>query len=799
MANIKWFSEISNKDVPIVGGKGASLGEMYNAEFPIPPGFCVTANAYKRFVQENNLTKPIKELLKDLDVNDSATLQKTAKEIQNLIKEAQLPEQLQTDILEAYEDLNVNNNVFKDLKGTALDILHIKQSKPYVAVRSSATAEDLPDASFAGQQKTFLNIKGNDRLLVAVSGCFASLFTARAIYYRVKKGFDHMQVALSVVVQKQIQSEVSGVMFTVNPSNNDENEIVVEAGFGLGEVVVAGAITPDHYIIDKSKEEIITKDVREQSWKLSLDETLLKTMKRNLTPDTAKQQKLPDSKILELAEIGKKLEEHYKKPQDIEFALENHRMYIVQSRPITTLKKEEASTSEENKHEEKPNEVESMVGESQEQLLKGLAASPGVVSGPVRILADATEIDKVKKGDVLVTKMTNPDYVPAMERAIAIVTDEGGLTSHAAIISRELGIPAVVGTLEATKKLKEDQIITIDGQNGLVFDGKAQTASKPVEETQEHTHEEHAQVLTATKVYMNLGEPDKIPEYKHLDFDGIGLMRIEFIVTSDVKVHPKLLLKNNEGEKYTNKLAEGIGQVAKAISPRPLIVRFSDFKSNEYKNLEGGAEFEHDESNPMLGWRGVSRYINDEFKDVFKLECAAIKKVREEGSENVHVMLPFVRNVPEVKTCLGIMESVGLNRSSNFKIYLMAEVPSMAFIPEKFAQLPIDGISIGSNDLTQMVLGVDRDSALLGRAGYFDERNEAVLAAILSLLKGFKAAGKTVSICGQAPSQYPEIVEFLVKNGIDAISVNPDVVDKVREQIAVIERKILLDEARDKK
>lgn len=780
---------------------------MYNAGFPIPPGYCVTATAFKEFIESSGLSIEIKKLLSNLDVEDSNKLQEVSKTIQDKIMATELPEVLRADILEAYDDMNVNSELFKQLQGSALDIIKAGREHPYVAIRSSATAEDLPDASFAGQQKTFLNIKGPKRVIEAVSGCFASLYTARAIYYREKKGFDHMKVYLSVVVQKQINADVSGVMFTVNPINQNENEIVVEAGFGLGEVVVSGAITPDIYIVSKDSDELKEKKVNNQPWKVALDENLRKTQKKQLTPETAGRQKMSDDKVLELVHIGKKIEDHYGSPQDIEFAMEAGRLYIVQSRPITTLKKPNGMSEkvvEEPKSEEKPTEEqtkEEPVEQSQgNQILKGLAASPGTASGNVKILENAQELDKIEKGDILVTKMTDPDFVPAMERAAAIVTDEGGMTSHAAIVSRELGIPCIVGTLEATNVLKEGQLITVDGESGLVFYGARKVEStesvkeEVVEEKVSSGHSEQS-LLTATKVYMNLGEPDKIDDYKNLDFDGIGLMRVEFIVTSEVKAHPKFLIKEGRGNEFTEKLVGGISKVARAINPKPIIVRFSDFKTNEYKNLEGGAEFEKEESNPMLGWRGVSRYVNEDFKDVFKLECEAIKKVRDSGLNNVWVMIPFVRKASEVQPALNIMKECGLSRGESFKIFLMAEVPSMALVPEQFATLPIDGASIGSNDLTQMVLGVDRDSAILGRQGLFDERDIAVKTAIAQIIKGFKKEGKSVSICGQAPSEYPEMVEFLVKHGIDSISVSPDVVHKVREQIAMVERKILLDNA----
>lgn len=496
------------------------------------------------------------------------------------------------------------------------------------------------------------------------------------------------------------------------------------------------------------------------------DETLRKTNKVQLSPIKAKEQKLTDDQILKLAEIGKRLEKHYNKPQDIEYAIEHGRVYIVQTRSVTTEEKVKKARS----HEEI----------NATPILIGLGASPGIASGVVKIVHDLNEISKIQKGDVLVTVMTNPDYIVAMQKASAIVTDEGGITSHAAIVSREMGVPCVVGTEKATKIFTDDMTITVDGTNGKIYKGKPELEEAKKEKI-DYPYKE-----TKTKIYMNLGEPDKIDSYKDLYFDGIGLMRLEFVIANKVGEHPNYLIRTGQQRKYVDELYEGIKKVASNIEGKPVIVRFSDFKTNEYKDLKGGEEFEPHEENPMIGWRGVSRYISDEFKDAFKLECQAIKKVREEY-KNVYAMLPFVRTVDEVNKCLAIMKEAGLERNGNFKIFLMAEVPSMALIPEEFSELDIDGVSIGSNDLTQLCLGVDRDSSRLGRMHYFDERNHAVLKAIHNIISGFKEKGKTVSICGQAPSEYKEIVEFLVKEGIDSISVNPDVVNKTRFDVYDVE------------
>ncbi|HEX33043.1 MAG TPA: phosphoenolpyruvate synthase, partial [Candidatus Aenigmarchaeota archaeon] len=568
-------------------------------------------------------------------------------------------------------------------------------------------------------------------------------------------------VGLCAVVQVMVNAEKAGVAFSVNPATNNEDEIVIEAAFGLGEAVVSGAVTPDLYIVDKKDMRIKSKTVSKKEFKIVRDIQTGKNVKVYLSDSQASSQVLSDEEIIKIASILRDIEKHYDFPQDTEWAIEGDKIYFVQSRPVTTLKSKKSSSVQTDKP----------------PILKGLGASPGAASGPVKIVHDISELDKVKQGDVLVTRMTNPDMVPAMKKASAIVTDEGGMTSHAAIVSREMGIPCVVGTGEATNKLKEEQIVTVDGSAGLVYEGKVEVKSE---------EEEIPYYETKTKIYMNLGEPELIDKYKDLYFDGIGLMRVEFIITSYVKAHPLALIKQGKSDLYVEKLAEGIEKVAKAIYPKPVVVRFSDFKTNEYKSLEGGEEFEPVENNPMLGWRGVSRYISPNFEPAFRLECKAIKLVRDKGLDNVWVMLPFVRTLWEVEKVLKIMESEGLKRDDKFKVWIMAEVPAVAFLADKFADY-CDGFSIGSNDLTQLVLGVDRDSELLGKAGYFDERNEAVKEAIKSIIDKAHSKGVTVSICGQAPSVYPEFTEFLVKHGVDSVSVSPDMVNKTRKRIHEIE------------
>ena len=776
--NIAWFSEIHAKDIASVGGKGANLGEMYNAQMPVPPGFVITSEAYKTFIKENKLDREISSILETIDYENNDELQKASEEIQKLILKSKIPEKVKQDIVDAYNELSRRETVERVGK-QVLSLLNPTTELIFVAVRSSATAEDLAEASFAGQQASFLNIREDRNLTIAVKQCWASLFTGRAIYYRAKNHFDHMKVYLAIVVQKMVNSKKSGVMFTINPTNNNKNEIVIEGGFGLGEAIVSGAISPNLYIVDKRNLKLKTKKITKQEWLFTRDNLTGNTIKKTLPEYEQTKQVLEDSEIKTLAEHAVNIEEHYGRPQDIEWAIEAGKTYIVQSRPITT--ENAVNKSMDN---------ESADFKDKKVLLKGLPASPGIGSGKVKKVTSLHDLGKVLKGDVLVAKMTNPDYVPAMQRASAIVTDEGGLTSHAAIVSREMGIPCIVGTEKATKILEDNQEITVDGGKGNVYDGIIHIKEK-IQTTQEKELALiNKNIKTVTNIYVNLSEPEQISKYKDYNMDGIGLMRVEFIITDTISKHPLYMIKMGQEKEYIRKLAEGISKVAEVLNPRPIIVRFSDFKTNEYKNLEGGSEYEPVEQNPMIGWRGVSRYVSDEFQEAFRLECKAIKKVRE-FYKNVHVMMPFVRTVDEVEKCLAILDDEDLKLSKDFKIYLMAEVPSIAFIPDEFAKLGITGTSIGSNDLTQLVLGVDRDSAKLGRMGYFDERNPAVLRAIENIITHFHKYGKTVSICGQAPSEYPEIVEFLVRNRIDAISVNPDKFYDTKKLVSEIERNML--------
>ncbi len=798
---ILWLEEVDKSLLPLVGGKAAGLGELVKAGIPVPPGFVVTSEAYRIFVRETGLDKQIKRILEENIVQGKPQEYERASEIiRSKFMRTPMPPSIENAIKSAYYELAKRVGV----------------EEPRVAVRSSATVEDLPEASFAGQQETYLNVVGADEVVLHVKKAWASLWTARALSYRDSLNIDHESALMAVIVQKMVNSRSSGVMFTIHPVTGERDKIVIESIWGLGEYIVGGKVTPDRFVVDKntlsivekriskkakalfydpvsrSNVEVVLPETREELEKLAAERPAIAEMiaRLGIKPGAPS---LSDDEVVELARMGVKVEEHFGRPMDIEWAVDADieppgNVFLLQARPETVWSKKEAAA------QAKPEEVEEV--KEGEILVRGIPASPGVASGRVKVALSVEEAAaKMEKGDVLVTKMTDPDWVPYMKLASAIVTDEGGMTAHAAIVARELGIPAVVGTGNATQVLKDGMIVTVDGSRGVVIYGKK------VEEEKEEVAEKPAAELvveaypvTATKIYMNLGHPDEIDRYKHLPFDGIGLMRIEFIISSWIGYHPMYLIEQGRGVYFIDRLAEGIAKVASAIYPRPVVVRFSDFKSNEYRRLKGGEKYESlDERNPMIGWRGVSRYIHPKYEPAFRLEVRAIKKVRDEwGLKNVWVMFPFVRTTWELERALAIMEEEGLKRSNDFKVWIMVEVPSTVFLADEFAKM-VDGFSIGSNDLTQLVLGADRDSGLLAKMGYLDERDPAVLRAMEMLIEAAHRNGVTASICGQGPSVYPELVEFLVRKGIDSISVNPDAVVRVRRQVASIEKRIMLE------
>jgi len=743
---IVWFKEVGKNDIGVAGGKGANLGEMTNAGIPVPPGFIVTSNTYFEFIKQAKLTEKLSSLLRVIDPDDSKTLNNISIEIKSMILAAEMPKDIAENIKTAYKEMGQGR----------------------VAVRSSATAEDLPEASFAGQQSTYLNIEGPDEVVSAVKRCWASLFEARAIYYREQHNFDHFSVGIAVPVQKMVQSEASGVAFTVEPITSNVDQIVIEAIYGLGEGLVSGEVKPDLFIINKEDDVVISRNIADQdSMLIRNPDITAKEMNiwATVTNSAREKQKISDSELQKLIKIVKGIEEHYGQPQDIEWAKENSEIYILQTRPVTTIVEGGV---------EKEDEIDAPI------LLDGDAASPGLATGPVKIIHDPTQIDKVFEGDILVAEMTTPDFVPAMKRAAAIVTDKGGRTSHASIVSRELGIPCIVGTTEATKILKNGQIITVDGAHGKAYNGKV------TRNVQSNAMADmvRANLVTKTKVYVNLAQPDLAERVAAKNVDGIGLMRAEFIVSAIGK-HPKYMIKNGLQEEFISKLTEGLMNFAQAFYPRPVVYRTTDFKTNEYRDLLGGKEFEEFEENPMIGYRGASRYIAD--PESFDMEIAAIKRCREKY-DNLHVMIPFVRTLDEMKNVKDILEKKGLKRSENFKLWMMAEIPANVILIDDFIDVGIDGISIGSNDLTQLTLGIDRDSSRL--ADLFDERNPAVLKSLEKLITTCKERGITCSICGQAPSFYPDLTEKLVKWGVTSVSVSPDMIGTTREIVAKVEAKI---------
>ncbi len=749
-----FFKDIDKHDVATAGGKGANLGEMWRNKFPVPNGFAVTTHAYDIFLDENQLAKKIKAILKDVDVSDSKELDSASKMARREIMNSKMPEVVAREIIFSYKKLS---GLFKS---------------SLVAVRSSATAEDLPGMSFAGQQATFLNIKGEANLLQSVRECWASLFTSRAMFYRHENKIATEKVKISVIVQKMVQSVVSGVMFTIDPVTNEKDRIVIEAVWGLGEMIVQGSVVPDRYVVQKDTFSILSKEVSDQSVQLiRVGET---TKEVEVPKEIRSKAKISEAEVVKLAKIAQRLQQHYYFPQDIEWAKENRDLFITQTRPVTTMAKVALGRTL------KLNDKDVRFGTT--PILHGISASPGIGTGHVRVLKGPKEIYKVKQGDVLVSKMTSPDFVPAMKKASAIVTDEGGQTSHAAIVSRELGIPCVVGTKLATKILKDEFVVTVDGGHGLVYLG-----SKVI--TKEEKKEEKPvskNLKTATHVYVNMAEPDHALSASKLNVDGVGLLRAEFMI-ADIGMHPREAIKNKKQHIFIEKLALDLEKFCKAFNPRPVVYRATDFKTNEYRSLPGGKSWEPEEPNPMLGFRGAYRYIAN--PEVFHLELEAIKRVREKY-KNLWLMIPFVRSPEELSRVRRLVASEGLFESVSFKFWMMVEIPTNVILLEDFIKVGIDGVSIGSNDLTMLLMGTDRDNSEVASA--FDERSPAVLWALKRIIKICNKHGVTTSICGQAPSTYDDLVDKLVNLGVTSMSINPDAVDRVRRVISESEKALVL-------
>ena len=778
-AFVLWFDELRRGDVALVGGKSSSLGELTSqTSVPVPYGFATTAEGYRYFMHATGLDKKIKELLQGLtDVEDPIQLRSVTADIRAAICAADMPDDLADAIRKSYDELGKK----------------VGEANPFVAVRSSATAEDLPDASFAGQQDTYLNVQGADMVIQKVKECYASTFTDRATYYRTKKGFDHLSVALSAAVQMMVFSKAAGVMFTVDLVTGDDSTITIEGAWGLGEYVVQGTVTPDNFKVKKDDLTILSKMINTKPIKLvrkpggDCEEQLV-------SEDEQKKQVISDEQVKELATYAKAIEDHYGCYMDMEWGVDerDNKVWLLQARPETVWSKK-------NKEKKEKQEENAAVTTERSVVVKGLPASPGSAAGKAHIILDPAQIAEFKDGEILVTTMTAPDWVPAMKKAKAIVTDAGGMTCHASIVSRELGIPCIVGTksrsVEATTTIEDGMEITVDATNGIVYAGVVSDIVKPKEAaapagTTTVVAAEPAPI-TGTKIYMNLGNPDLAEKYGKLPCDGIGLMREEFIWTTFIHEHPLYLIEIGQADRVVNQLADGMRKVCQALAPRPVTLRLSDFKSSEYRNLKGGDAYEPQESSALLGWRGAFRYYDPKYIEAFKLELQAVRKVREEyGFKNLNIMVPFCRRVDEMERIVNIMAGEGLHRGPDFKVWLMAEIPSNIIMADQFNKF-VDGYSIGSNDLTMLIMGCDRDNETV--APLFDERNLAVKRAIRHLIAVAHKDGKTVSICGQAPSVYPDFAEFLVKSGIDSISVNPDAVVATRKHVAQIEQRILMD------
>ncbi|MDD1763690.1 MAG: phosphoenolpyruvate synthase [Methanobacteriaceae archaeon] len=757
MEFVKFFEELGKDDVDVAGGKGANLGELTQAGIPVPPGFVVTSATYQKFVEETGIFDTIMDILNAIDVNQNRELQDAARKIKKIVIGTRMPDDIRRVIIEAYNAL----------------CLRIGSDDVFVAIRSSATAEDLPEASFAGQQDTYLNIRGDDDVLKYVQKCWASLFGARAIFYREENNFDHDKVYIAVVVQEMVNAEKAGVMFTVHPSTGEE-KILIEAAWGLGEAVVSGTVTPDTYWVDKESGKITEHQVSEKNLMFVRDPDEGKTVKLPVPDDLKNKQVLSDDELSRLAELGRNIHNHYQFPQDTEWAIEGDRIFMLQSRPVTTL--QEASEVEEGK------QIDRTI------ITKGLGASPGMAAGTVKIISSTDELDKVQEGDILVTVMTTPDMVPAMKRANGIITDEGGVTCHAAIVSRELGIPCVVGTGDATKILPENSMVTLDGNKGLVWEGKLIDTTKK-EETTEQPVMVSPSLLTVTEVKVNVSMPEAAKKAAATGADGVGLLRTEHMMLT-TGVHPKKYIVEGNEDELIRVLVENIIKVADTFYPKPVWYRTLDAPTDEFQSLKGGEDEPH-EHNPMLGWRGIRRELDE--PDILRAEFKAIKKLHEQGYTNIGIMLPLVQHPDELKEAKKIAREVGLKPQKTIEFGVMVETPGAAMIIEDFIAEGLDFVSFGTNDLTQYTLAIDRNNEKV--AGLYTEGHPAVLKLIERVIIECNKAGVKTSICGQAGS-IPSIVEKLVELGITSVSANTDAVADVRETVARVEKKLLLKAAR---
>src|SRR2546426_217669 len=764
-----WLENVRKGDVHLVGGKCANLGELTAEGIKVPPGFAVTVDAFRRFLDETDIGEVIHKTLRSSNGSkDPKMYEEASQEIRKIIESVAMPSDIANEVRKAYRELS---------KKTGSD-------QVLVAVRSSATGEDLPDASFAGQQDTYLNVKGEDQLVHYVQKCWSSLYTPRAIFYREEKGFPHEKVLISVGVQKMVNSRCSGVAFTVDPVNGDPSKIVIEATWGLGEALVAGHVNPDRFIIDKGTFHIVHKDIVAKSIEHVPNRETGLTMQREVPVERRSAQCLTDDEAIDLAKLALDIEDHYGVPQDIEFAIEEGKtgnaVYIVQSRPETFWSKMKVPVDESTHHL------------TRIMVVQGLPASPGLHAGRAKVIISPQDAGRLMKDkDILVTRMTNPDWVPYMKIAGAIVTEDGGTTCHAAIVSREMGIPCIVGARNATHLLQTGSEYTVDAKTGLVYRGLVEDILRPATPVQ---HIPTVIPITSTKIYVNISLPELAEKVaRETQADGVGLLRAEHMMLS-VGKHPRLLIEEGGGQKMVDAFAEGIRRVATPFAPKPVVYRCLDFKPDEFLGLPGGEKYEreagHVGPNPLLGFRGAFRYVKE--PDVFRLECRAIRKVREEFKlTNVDGMLPVGGTLEDVRNAKRIVDEEGLKRSPDFKLWIMCEVPATVLLIDKFVLEGIDGISFGTNDLTMLILGTDRDDASIQEI--YDERNLAVLRAMSHVIRICSEAGVTTSICGQAPSNYPEVVEFLVREGAVSMSVNPDKVIETKQLVAGIEQKLILE------
>ncbi|MBE6504689.1 MAG: phosphoenolpyruvate synthase [Methanobrevibacter millerae] len=752
---VQKFEDLNKSDIAIAGGKGANLGELTQAGIPVPPGFVVTAETYQKFMEDTGINDKVLDILDKIDINDTKALQAAAEEIKSIIIETPIPDDMIMFIKEAYNQL----------------CQRVGEDDTDVAIRSSATAEDLPEASFAGQQDTFLHVSGDEEVIEYVRKCWASLFEARAIFYREENDFEHSKVLIAVVVQKMAIADKAGVMFTVNPSTGEEIALI-EGSWGLGEAVVSGDVTPDNYQVDKANNEVINVTISDKKVMYTNDESGT-SIKVNVPENLRMERVLSDEELIELTEMGKRVQAHYGEPMDTEWAFERDNLFLLQARPITTLGDAEPAADDDA----------SVDGEV---LVRGLGASPGIATGLVKIVLDIDELDKIEDGDVMVTTMTTPDMVPAMRRASGIVTDEGGVTCHASIISRELGIPCVVGTGDATKTLKEDTGVTLDGKKGLVFEGITEVSE---EAPQAQAVAAEAPILTVTEVKANVSMPEAAERAAATGADGVGLLRTEHLMLT-AGIHPGKFIADGREDELIDTIADNVQIVADAFYPKPVWYRTLDAPTDEFITLEGG-ENEPREHNPMLGWRGIRRELDQ--PEILKCEFKAIKKLHEKGYTNIGIMIPLSQSPAELVKAKELCAEVGFIPHKDVDFGMMVEIPAAAIIIDEYLKIGVDFVSLGTNDLTQYTLAVDRNNEFVAK--HYTEEHPAVMKLIERTIKKCAEAGVTCSICGQAGS-VPHIVEKLVKFGITSVSSNADAIAEVRKTVARAEQKIILEAAR---